>query len=74
MQENSKAVANCEIPKCADCGFGKGNLQPYKVKTIKKNNVEEKDLNKENTLPVNVVPADHYILWAPVRVYHTKVK
>ena len=33
-----------------------------------------KELNKDRLLPGQMVSADHYISWAPVRLYHTKVK
>ena len=41
---------------------------------IKKNPMKEQDLNKDHLLPVQMVSADHYISWDPVRLYHTKGK
>ena len=41
---------------------------------IKKNPVKEQELNKDHLLPVQMVSADHYILRAPGRLYHTKGK
>ena len=72
MQGNSKAVANCERPKCAACEFGKVHRRPNKIDTIKKNTMKEKDINKDDLLPVQMVSADNYILWAPGRLCHTK--
>ena len=37
MQVDSKAVANCERPKCAACEFVKGHFQPNKINKIKNN-------------------------------------
>ena len=42
VQVNYKAVANCEWPKCATCGFGKGCCQSNKVNKTKKNPMKEK--------------------------------
>ena len=74
MQVNSKAVSNCERPKCADCEFVNIHIQSNKVNTIKKNPMKEQDLSKNNILPVHIVSVDHYILRDPVRLYHTKDK
>ena len=74
MQRNSKAVANYESPKCATCESGKGHRQPNKVNTMKNNHMKEKELKKDYLLPVHMVSADHYILRAPGRLYHTKGK
>ena len=74
MQVNSKAVVNCERPKCAACEFGKGNLRPNKVNTTKKNHMKEKELNKYHLLPGQMVSVDHYISRAPGKLYHTKGK
>ena len=57
MQGNSKAVANCESTKCAACEFGKGNRQPNKINTIKKNPMKEQELKKDNLLPGQMVSA-----------------
>ena len=51
MQGSSKAVANCERPKCAACEFVKGHRRPNKVNTIKKNPMKEQDLEKDHLLP-----------------------
>ena len=74
MQGISKAVANCERPKCSACEFGKGKILSNKVNTIKKNYMKEKDLKKDHLLPGNMVSTDQYISRAPVRIYHTKGK
>ena len=74
VQGNSKAVANCERPKCALCEFGKGRRRPNKVNTIKKNTIKEQDLKKDHLLPGQMVSTDHYILRDPCRIYHTKGK
>ena len=67
-------MANCERPKYAACEFGKVHCRRNKVNTIKKNPIKEKDLNKDNLLPVHMVSADHYISRDPGRLYHTKGK
>ena len=36
--------------------------------------MKEQDLKKDTLLPVHMVSADHYILRAPVRIYHTNGK
>ena len=74
MHVNSKAVSNCEIPKCAACEFGKGRCRYNKVNTIKNNLTNEKELNKDHLLPGNMVSVDHYILRASGRIYHTTGK
>ena len=74
VQGNSKAVANCERPKCAACEFGKGHRRPNKINTIKKNPIKEQELKKDHLLPGQMVSADHYISRAPGRLYHTKRK
>ena len=74
MQVNSKAVANCERPKCAACEFVKGHCRSNKVNTVKNNTLKEQEINKDNILPVQMVSADHYILRDPGRLYHTKGK
>ena len=74
MQGNSKAIANCERPNCATCEFGKFHRLPNKVNTIKKKNMMEQELKKDNLLPGQMVSADHYILRAPGILYHTKGK
>ena len=72
VQGNSKAVANCERPKCAACEFVKGHLRPNKFNTIKNNPMKERDLNKDNLLLGQMLSKDHYISRAPGRLYHKK--
>ena len=48
LQGNSKAVVNCESPKCAACEFGKVQHRPNKINTIKKNPMKEQDLNNNH--------------------------
>ena len=74
VQGNSKAVANCKIPKCAACEFGKVHRQPNKMNTIKNNTMKEQELKKDHLLPGPMVSVDHYISRAPGRLYHTKGK
>ena len=74
LQENPKAVANCESPKCVACEFGKGHCQSNKVNTIKKNHMTEQELNKDHLRPGQMLSADHYILQYPGKLYHTKGK
>ena len=51
MQENYKAGANCERPKCSACEFVKGHHRTNKVNKIKKNPIKEQDLKKDNIMP-----------------------
>ena len=74
LQGNSKAVANCERPKCDACEFGKGHRRSNKINTIKKNPTKEQELNKDHLLTGQMVSEDHYISRAPGRLYHTKGK
>ena len=74
LHGNSKAVANCERPKCAACGFGKGRGQLNKLNTIKNNPMKEQDLKKYHLLPGQIVSVDNYISQDPGRIYHAKSK
>ena len=74
VQVNSKAVANCERPKCSAYKFVKGHLRSNKVNTINKNTIKEQDLKKEHIMPGNMVSAYHYILRDPGSIYHKKWK
>ena len=74
MHVNSKAVANCESPKCAACEFGKGHCRTNKINKIKKNTMKEKELKKAHLLPGQMVSEDQYILRALGRLYHKKGK
>ena len=74
MLGNSKAVDNCEKPKCSACEFGNFHCRSNKVNTIKKNPMKEKDISKDHILSGQMVYADHYISRAPGRIYHTKGK
>ena len=74
VQENSKAVANCENPKCSACEFGKGHCKSKKVNTINNNPTKDQELKKDHLLPEQMVSADHFISRNPGRLYHTKGK
>ena len=74
MQVNSKAVANCERPKCSACEFGKVHCLTNKINTIKKNPMKEQDPNKDHLLPGQMVSIDHNISQDPGRTYHIKGK
>ena len=74
MKGNTKAVANCEEPKCAACESGKGHRRPNKVNTTKNNPMKEQELKNDHLLPVHMVSTYHYILRASDRLYHTKGK
>ena len=74
VKGNSKAVTNCESPKCAACEFGKGHRRSNKVKTTKNNPMKEKYIKKDLLLPGQMVYVDHYIFQDPGRLYHTKGK
>ena len=71
---NSKAVDNCDRPKCAACEFVKGHCQPNKVNKTKNNPMKEKELKKVHPLPGQKVSEDNYISRSPGRLYHTKGK
>ena len=72
MQENYKAVANCESPKGVTYAFVKVHHLSNKLNTIKNNPMKEKELKKDHLLPGHVISVDHYISRAPGRLYHTK--
>ena len=74
MKINSKSVAKCERPKCADFEFGKCDCLYTKLNTIKNNPMKDQELKKDNLLPVHMLSSYHYILRATGRLYHTKVK
>ena len=74
VQINSKALANCERPKCDVCDFGKAHFRSNKVNTINSNHMKEQDLQKDHLLPGNMVSEYHYISWSSGRLYHTTVK
>ena len=74
MQGNSKAVFNCESPKCDACEFVNGHHRSNKVNKMKNNNTKEQDLKKGNILTGQMVFSDHYISRDPGRLYHTKSK
>ena len=74
MRGNSKAVANCEITKCAACDFGKDHRQPNNINTIKNNPIKEQEIKKDHLLPGKMLSEYHYSSRAPGRLYHTKGK
>ena len=74
VQGNSKAVANCKMPKCAACEFGRGHSRTNKINTIKKNPMKKQELKKDHLLPGQMVSVDHYISRNLGRLYHTKGK
>ena len=49
-------------------------VNPMKKNRIKNNNMKEQELKKDHLLPVQTVSIYHYILRAPVRLYHKKGK
>ena len=74
MQVISKAVDNCERPKCDACDFGKGNRRPNKVNTIKNDPMKEQELKKYHLQPGQILSIYHYISRDPGRTYYTKWK
>ena len=57
------------------CNYGLLIYLSYMVNgAIKKNPMKDQELNKDHLLTVHMVSADHYILWDPGRLYHTKEK
>ena len=74
VQGSSKAVANCERPKCASCEFGQVNCRPNKVNKINNNPINKQELKKGHLLPGQMLSADQYISRATVRLYHIKGK
>ena len=74
VQGNSKAVDNCEKPKCSACEFGNFHCRSNKVNKIKNNPLKYQELKKDDLLPGQMVSVDHYILRDPGRLYHTKGK
>ena len=74
MQGVSKAVANCESPKCDACEFFKVHPRPNKVNKIKNNTMKEQDPKKDNILPGQMVSSYQYISRASGRPYRTNGK
>ena len=56
-----------KIPSVVSVSLERIIFYPIEINTIKKKNIKYKD-------PKNMVSTDNYILWAPVRFYHTKGK
>ena len=61
LQGTSKAVANCESPKCAACECVKGRRWRSKVNKIKKNHMKDQELKKYHLMPGQMVSAHNYI-------------
>ena len=59
VQVNSKAVANCERPKCAAGESVKGRCQYNKINTIKNNPMKEQYIKKYHLLPGHMLSTDH---------------
>jgi len=69
---NAKAVANCVLPKCAACEFGKATRRPTKNATTTSTPTKEMELKKNDLLPGQRVSVDHYQSAVPGRLYTSK--
>ena len=68
MKGYSKALTNCERPKCAACEFVKGSFQSNKVNTIKNNPMKEQEINRDHLLPGHMLSVDYCISRDPGRL------
>jgi hypothetical protein len=69
---NPKAVANCSVPKCASCEFGKATKRPTKTNTTVVNKEKEMELKKNDLVPGQRVSVDHYQTAQPGRLYSSR--
>ena len=65
-------VANCELPKCASCMFGKAQRCPSKAKMASLNKEKEGAIKKQHLLPGQKISADQYVSAVPGRLYTTR--
>ena len=65
-------MANYKRTKCTSYEFGKVHSRTNKVNSIKKNPMKYQDINNDHIMPGHMLSADHYILWATGRLYHTQ--
>jgi hypothetical protein len=56
-----RAAANCELPVCASCQFGRAKRRPVPGKTTQSDSKHEGALKRNNLLPGQEVSVDHFI-------------
>jgi len=64
-----KAAANCEIPCCASCQFGKAKRKPSPGKQSTVDTEKDGGLKKDNLLAGQRVSVDHFICSTKGRLY-----
>jgi hypothetical protein len=69
-----RAAANCNLPRCASCQFGKAKRRPTDSSTSKPDASHDGALKKENLLPGQRVSVDHFVCNTKGRLYDSKGK
>ena len=67
-----KAVANCTIPKCASCEFGKASRRPTRATKTQSKEDKELSLKKDHLYPGQQVSTDHFVSAVPGRTYSSR--
>ena len=72
MRGKPSSVANCDLPQCASCNFGKAQRHSSKAKTTILNKDKENEIKKQHLLPGQKVSADQYVSAVPGRLYTSR--
>jgi hypothetical protein len=69
-----RSAANCDLPKCASCQFGKAKRRPSPGKAQTIVPAHDGSIKKEHLSPGQQVSVDHFICSAKGRLYSSKGK
>ena len=70
--DSSKFIANCTLPKCACCEFGKAYRRPNGASRSSHHQDKEFALEKKHLYPDQHVSTNHFISAVPVRTYSSR--